>query len=458
HYVDGWAGRLAVGGRSLLWHGVCVRIEDWALDSWPAAVRRSLVGTSTDPGLYAAVEADLAAWTGRPLAAPRHDGEAELASALEAAWPSPAGAPGSVGVVPLAARGADAQARSAAPEASSPRVGAGADSAPDVGPGLAGGAERAYTPLRDRPELGSLAAGGSPRLLSGCRAVTLLRPAPGPYGAPGVRLAHVNGTVEDIRARAVIVAAGALETTRLVARLEPSSPIRGLNDHLVQGFVVRLPPGPATAALPPAAFVMRRGSADDRSNVFIRLRPLPAGLGTLLDVWAMGEQWPSEATRVEVVARDGHVQLAIEAGLSDDDREVVALQRRALHDTWRKLADVAQITGAATGAGPARPPAPLVFEGDLLANPRPFGAAAAGAGDLEAGRPVTYSWPLGTVDHEGGTLPLGDRLDEDGGLPDAPGVHVTGPATFPRPGAANPSLTTLALARRTAEAAARRLA
>ncbi|KZS69055.1 hypothetical protein A4G26_07715 [Mycobacterium kansasii] len=57
----------------------------------------------------------------------------------------------------------------------------------------------------------------------------------------------------------------------------------------------------------------------------------------------------------------------------------------------------------------------------------------------------------GSVDHEAGTPPLGgEHVNPAGRVPPAAGAYVIGPATFPRSGAANPSLTTLTLARHTA--------
>jgi len=70
--------------------------------------------------------------------------------------------------------------------------------------------------------------------------------------------------------------------------------------------------------------------------------------------------------------------------------------------------------------------------------------------NAEPGRPIAYCAPLGSVDHEGGLTPLGDVLHESGEVSGISGLFVVGPGTFPRSGAANPSLTTLALARRTA--------
>lgn len=61
---------------------------------------------------------------------------------------------------------------------------------------------------------------------------------------------------------------------------------------------------------------------------------------------------------------------------------------------------------------------------------------------------------IGTTYHEGGTLFMGKHgasvTDTNGKFHDVPNVYVVGPAVFPTIGSANPSLTSLTLARRTA--------
>jgi hypothetical protein len=63
---------------------------------------------------------------------------------------------------------------------------------------------------------------------------------------------------------------------------------------------------------------------------------------------------------------------------------------------------------------------------------------------------------IGTTYHEGGTLFMGKAgesiTDTNGKLHDLPNVYVVGPAVFPTLGSANPALTGLTLARRTADA------
>jgi choline dehydrogenase-like flavoprotein len=68
--------------------------------------------------------------------------------------------------------------------------------------------------------------------------------------------------------------------------------------------------------------------------------------------------------------------------------------------------------------------------------------------EAQPGTAVIYDATIGELDHESGGLPLGgEHVDVRGHLREAPGVAVAGPCLIPRAGAANPSLTTLALAR-----------
>ncbi|MEI5102941.1 hypothetical protein RB200_35915 [Streptomyces sp. PmtG] len=73
--------------------------------------------------------------------------------------------------------------------------------------------------------------------------------------------------------------------------------------------------------------------------------------------------------------------------------------------------------------------------------------AAAGAA-ARPGTAVFYDAAIGELDHECSGLALdGEHVDTWGRLRSSPGVLLAGPRLFPRAGAANPSLTALALAR-----------
>lgn len=381
-----------VGGRSLRWHGVVIRMDDWALADpcWPERVRKALLES-----LYDDVERDLRAWAGGPLAPTSPVPPDPVSAALDSA----------LRPVPQAVR-------------------------------CEGEGRRAYTPLDH------CAGGRDPRIRARCEAVELVS---GRGRITGVRVRGADGADEVISAGVVVLAAGTLENTRLVAQLPELAghgPATGLNDHLVRGFVVRLPAAALGVSGSVDALWYAPGDAIARCNVFVRLRDAPDSHPeeVLLDVWAMGEQVRSEHTRVSFtpMARSPWPGL-IEPGFAPDDLEMLAGQRELLGRVWANVA-----------AGVGLRALDLWF-GDFRTAPEPFDTAMMQVTGLPLGSPATYGWPLGSVDHEAGTLPLGgDLVDEHGGLRTVDGAYVVGPASFPRSGAANPSLTTLALAHWTA--------
>lgn len=368
HYPDRRV-HLGPGGRSLAWHGVVLRLEPWALAEWPATVAGQLQSE-----WYPLVERELEAWRGHRL------GQASAADAALVARLSQL-----TGIrwqpVPQAVRYEHRQRRS-------------------------------YTPVdRWRPQARRL------EVVSGTVTDVILH---------GGRVAGVRlGGNEVVSTPTVLLAAGTLESTRLLAQTRwRASQAYRLADHLVEGFLSRLAPG----TLPEGGFARWPSDAVGRCSVFARTRV--QGDSVVLDAWTMGEQLPEGASRVNIEPA-GPTQ--IEAGLSPADEEVLAAGRDRLKHIWASI-------------GTGRPPAWAPF----LDSPRSFPEAMAEIAEEARARPVPYAWPLGTVDHESSTLPLGSELDDDGRALDVPGLWVTGPAVFPRPGAANPSLTTLALARRTA--------
>lgn len=384
-----------VGGRSLHWHGVVIRMDDWALadSSWPKRVRQALLES-----LYDDVEGDLMAWAGGPLTPASPAPPPDLVAAALGTALRP---------VPQAVR-------------------------------IEGGVRRAYTPL-DRCD-----GGRRPRIRARCEAVELVS---GRGRISGVRIRGAYGSEEVISAGGVVLAAGTLENTRLVAQLPElvgHGPMTGLNDHLVRGFVVRLPAAALGLSGSLDALWYAPGDVTASCNVFVRLRDAPGSLPreVLLDVWAMGEQKRSEHTLVSFVpaARSPWPGL-IAPGFAPEDLNVLSRQRELLDRTWTNVAACAGL------------PAPKLRFADFRTDPQPFDSAMKQVAQLPVWAPATYGWPLGTVDHEAGTLPLGkDLVDEHGGLRAVDGAYVVGPASFPRSGAANPSLTTLALARWTATA------
>jgi len=401
HYPDMGSASPPLGGRSLRWHGVCLRLEAWALSggAWPQSVAEDLTSEAALPGSYADIEDDLERWAGRTLPGAGGDGQRAFLALVTAL-----GA-GAAEAVPRAVRRKE------------------------------GSRVEAYTPLHAC--LDPAGAVPPPRILRDHRVLGLRADR---NRVTGVRVATGAGT-DTIGCRVAVLAAGALENGRLVAQLSGDARSSGAlqpQDHLVEGFVVALRAGGEPLAVDEEGFALVRGDAGSRANLFVKLGLPDGGGNRLLDAWVMGEQQASCAPLE--FATDGPVWRGlVRPTMSADDKAALTVGRLWLERLWAALE-------------PARPAPRLRFP-DFMRAPRTFAEAQAVAA-VAPGEPVTYSWPLGTVEHEGGVLPLGGVVDDRGHLVGLAGVVVVGPATFPRLGAANPSLTTLALARRAAAAIA----
>jgi hypothetical protein len=265
--------------------------------------------------------------------------------------------------------------------------------------------------------------------------------------AAGVRVEH-DGQVRDISAGRVILAGGTVENTRLATQDADGKPLpgsvsgTGLVDKIVHGFTVtfgidRCPADLASAARL-GAFHYRSCADELRSNMFLTLR-MPDTETVVLDSWMMGEQDPHGPSAVHCdPVGEPPTGVVIASGLSDADRQLAKAQQGALHNLWDEVADAIGVDRSA-------------LEFDLEYGTADLSAILArSAGQGSELTPTTYSFPLGSEQHEAGTLPLGMVLDDDHQFVAVPGLYAAGPATFPRTGAANPTMTTLALAQRLA--------
>ncbi|MGV9883509.1 GMC oxidoreductase [Streptomyces sp. NPDC003006] len=400
HYTGISGLRRRLGGRSLYWHGVVLPLEDWALCTpwWPSDIVADLTKSWRDgPSLYERVTDDLRAWSS----------------------PTPGSAEGA-------------------------RTFGGQDFLPLPRACRYSGDGRweAYTPLEQWPR-----ADGVPRPPDGVRvrhAAEVLAVRVRDGAARGVLVRDGEGATTTVTADAVVLSAGTVESTRLAVQAltelgglaEPR--LGGLADHIVQGFVVRLP-GTADARVPePGSYYV---GADPVSRSYLRLDVQKTAPGELvLDVRVTGEQFPNDDSAVECVpAAAPPWRTRIHAALHPQDHELVAAQRETLRTLWRKLAQELELPAAAlefTAYGdPARDNTRVL--------PSRTRAQSMGV-------PETWTSLLGTEDHEGGSLPLGRILTSRHEFAGLPGLYAAGPAVFPRLGAANPSLTTLALSRRLA--------
>ncbi|MEU5539311.1 GMC oxidoreductase [Streptomyces sp. NPDC020362] len=410
HYTGASGVRRRLGGRSLYWYGVTLPLEDWALAEphWPRRVVRDLTESwQGGAPLYDRVGQELRAWQGT-------DGtgeHTEVEFAGTALRPTP-------------------RARRPSRDRS--------------------GRWYAYSPL-DAWRDGETGTGTREpegiRFLTGVTAVRV-KVENGVCRGVVIRPTEPeSGPETDIAADRVVLCAGTVESTRLAIQALVDAdgsrrPRLGrLADHIVQGVFLRLEGDEAARlvkALPPGSY-MAHGPQEARSNLFVDVHLRPHG-DVLLEVRAMGEQMPCDESYVECVPGPTYPwPVRVSSAPSVHDRELLTRQQHLLTEY---LAAVCELLGI--------PAAPLSFadydrpdRGNDCALPEAVDAMAVNT-------PVTWCNSVGTEDHEGGTLPLGDILDDDHQFHAVRGLHAAGPATFPRLGAANPSLTTLALVHRLA--------
>jgi len=398
--------RRRVGGRSLYWGGVMLPIEGWALrgGEWPESVVADLV-REWDGGasLYARVSAEVAAW------------------AAEASGARPAENGITFGDY----------AFTPAPRAARP---------------VSDGRWKVYTPLSRWKRSSDRADRASVPIFPGCHVLGVsLRAA----SVTGVQVLRGSDVVE-IRAPRVVLAAGTIENSRLALQAlagcgalhQPR--LCGLVDKIAHGFTAtfnraEVPTVVADAARNGRLYYLA-ATEQLRSNHFLQLYLNEYGT-IVLDTWMMGEQVSCEAGQVCCdPAREWPWRTRVIASLSPADLKLCTLQRAELARLWDHISD-------ALGIGRS----PLRFRDEygspdlrdrLLAPRSAHGRTAA----------QTYSFPLGSEQHEAGTTPLGTMLDLTHQFRQVAGLFAAGPSSFARTGAANPSMTILALGMRLAAA------
>lgn len=409
HY-DRTAGlRRRLGGRSLYWHGVTLPIEPWALCEpwWPKAVVHDLTRAwQGGASLYERVRADMDQWCA---------GYRRLDKEL---------APLSVGSfqfvpTPRAVREAECESQ---------RWGA-------------------YTPAehwaddssRFTPRVGGVRVVSAAEVLGVKIDGRIVR---------GVIVRQDRAGPKEVSCAAAVLAAGTIENTRLAiqalhaAGVTSDDNLTGLVDHIVQGFVAFLAPAEAPEKIRALALkdaFYYSSNAGTRSNLFIRVYFNGVG-AVVLDAWTMGEQLPSGEGVVQCVASgEWPWRVFVRAGLTRNDWDVVHGQRRELQNLWANLCDLV-----------GRPVSTLEFP--AFENPARMLENVLPELDITgpADQPVVWSGPLGSEYHEACTLPLGKIVDDGHQFVDVRGMYAVGPSIFPRPGAANPSMTSLALSKRLA--------
>lgn len=391
HYTGLSGLRRRVGGRSSYWHGVTLPIEDWAMGGpeWPSAVRDALRGSDGEPGLYQRTTDMLRQWSGTPADRPATTGLMLGRHHLTD--------------VPTTVRDE---------------------------PGGDGARWSAYTPLSELPE-------GTDWLRADCEVLGIrLRGR----AVTGVRC-RTSAAEFDIDADTVLLTAGTIESSRLAiqaltevgALAQPQLP--SLVDKVVHGVRLRIAlsgqPSAVVAAAERGAF-LRAEVPDLRSNLFASFADSD-GTDCSVDIWLMGEQTRRGASSISCAPADRWPWAVTVTGrFSAADEALRGAQRLVLQLLVDEL------------LAPAGRSAPLHFDETDSATLADI--ITPGRAEREVGVAQPYTFPLGAEQHEGGTLALGDVLDANFQFRDITGLYASGPAVFPRSGAANPAMTILALA------------
>lgn len=388
--------RRRLGGRSLYWHGVAVPVEHWALAGWPLDVVGDLTHSwRGGPGLYSRVEQELTAWAGH------HRDTSDACLEL----------------------GAHHFRR--APQA----VVRSAD----------GRRWRAYSPAEQLKE--------HSEVYCNCEALGLLICE----GSVRGLLVNVGGCTRKILAGKIVLAAGTIENSRLaiqalsVTGAMPSCQLTGLVDKISQGLIVAFHPKSVPAEIlalaRPGSLLLSHGDAACRSNIFLYIY-INKHERVIFDCYCMGEQLGGPTGRVTCEpAETWPWPVSVECALAEDDRSVVAAQQDLLRGIYAELCTIMNTRTAG-----------IVFA-DRFGSTDLSERLLAGDRCRAINEPVTYSFPLGSEQHEAGTLPFdGGIVDTLGQFSEISGLYALGPCTFPRTGAANPTMTILALSKRLAAA------
>lgn len=236
-----------------------------------------------------------------------------------------------------------------------------------------------------------------------------------------------SGRLERICAATVALCAGTFENIALVHGFLrclglPDQGSTRITDHAAAGWV-QIRPNHSIGA---RVQVGRESSVylgyqhTARSNVFVE--STEHADHQLLDVWAMAEQLPVDG--IEVRATPSGLRVGQSTPSRRSYQELLDRQQPVLDE----VADVLRVQLER-------------HVGDRFAD-------AHARALVQPGRAFAYQEVLGDLDHESGGLALGaDLVDAAGRLRADRRILVAGPSIFPRAGAANPSLTTLALAR-----------
>ncbi|CNJ13261.1 putative oxidoreductase [Yersinia aldovae] len=405
HFSNGSCIRRRLGGRSLYWHGVILPIETEILKEWPVSIARDLEESWLGgPSLYTLVQSEILAWA-------KKDDESDYSFTL-----------------------ANLNFKIA------PQVVKDIDSA---------GRWEAYSPLSYWKEDNQ--SHTDTTFIIGYEAIALIIKN---GECIGVKVKNTQSNeVFPIFADICVLALGTIENTRLAAQALYDTGylvekrLYGLADHIVQGFNVTLEYDKVPEIIiqlmknKPNTIFYCGSQSGERFNLFFIVSSSDVGIE--LEAWAMGEQIPSDKGYIALSADDENMPLQLACSFTHIDKILVQQEQYELNDFWQHICLSMGITFS-----------PLTFDDGFTVHARTmsdvYSEFHSPSRMVNYNTPVTWISPLGTENHESSTLPLGGILNDNQEFVHINNLFSVGPSTFPRPGAANPSLTTLALSRRLA--------
>jgi Choline dehydrogenase and related flavoproteins len=296
---------------------------------------------------------------------------------------------------------------------------------------------------------------------------------------------------------ALILAAGTLESTRL-AMESFATPLMGRNllAHLRSNTVVRIKRSALAAPLPPtlqaAALLIRGSTPEGRFHLQVTAAAVQGGdseadmFRMIPDIDLLDRTLASQdADKIVITFRGiGEMRGSRDPGIAKTTGEAPSwmdlspdqLDEFGARRAWVNVATAPEDLRLWRSMDDAA----LTFAQHLAGDPANIEYLYNSTGSLNAPGATWHTDPpppstsndrndpgnkvrdgLGTTHHEAGTLwmgsdPASSVTDLDGRLRNRTNVYVAGPAIFPTLGSANPSLTGLTLARRTAAAVVRR--
>ncbi|MEQ9721525.1 GMC oxidoreductase [Yersinia alsatica] len=405
HFSKGTCLRRRVGGRSLYWHGVILPIEASILKYWPTNVVRDLTESWLGgPALYTRVQAEILAWAGKS-----HETDYSFKFANF-----------EFKITPQVIR----------------MIGSS-------------GRWEAYSPLSYWKQNNQMRM--PPLIISGYEAIALIIRNGKCVGA---KLKNMGtNEIHHVWADKCVLALGTIENSRLATQVLHDTghliakKLTGLVDHIVQGFNVTFERDKIPSKFrklieaKPDAIFFSPSLCGERFNLFFTIST--SDFGIELEVWTMGEQIPSTHGCINTEVDNKNMPLSISCDLGNAEDTLIQKEKDELNIFWCEVCNDTNILFE-----------PLAFDAKFTAHARTMGDVhnqfRSSSRIVNYNVPITWISPLGTENHESSTLPLGEILDENQEFTHISNLFAVGPSTFPRPGAANPSLTTLALSRRLA--------